>query len=159
MSQEKKKVMSGAGKVCLLFLKCQCPLTTKSSPRLVKVNVTKSYGHHQIHQMHLKSLLGGGDFFVFIKQTVCIAVRGFQLTPARRSFLTWNGWCMRCFHSQAVLKIGRMWCLNFKAASSQCIHLSQLAHMNPQEYTAVCAKEVHPLCSTVEETYLKSHIS
>lgn len=42
MSQEeKKKVMSGAAKVCLLFLKCQCPLTTKSSPWLVKVNVTK----------------------------------------------------------------------------------------------------------------------
>lgn len=66
---------------------------------------------------------------------------------------------MRCFPSQAVLKIGRMWCLNFKAASLQCIHLSQLAHRNPQEYTAVCAKEAHPLCSTVEKTYLKSHIS
>lgn len=65
MSQEeKKKVMSGAAKVCLLFLKCQCPLTTKSSPRLVKVNVTKSYGHHQIHQMHLKSFLGVGLFLL-----------------------------------------------------------------------------------------------
>ena len=59
MSQgEKKKSHVRSGQVCLSFLKCQCPLTTKSLPRLIRVNVTESHRHHLIHEMHLKSFLG-----------------------------------------------------------------------------------------------------
>lgn len=102
--EEKSHIRSS--KLCFSLLKCQCPLITKSLPLLTKVNVIQSDGHHP-YSLHALEELSQGEFS-FKSNWQLVVGRGLLPTVSKRGFVSLNGWLIRCFHSQATLKRGRL---------------------------------------------------